>query len=85
MIWTLKNALSKNTWIGEKNQCTTAEHIFRATKASQVMEEKKKKPNNSEQKGKSKANKLALSCPEWKAKRNQGNENKVRLKIEKPK
>lgn len=43
MIWTLKNALSKNTWIGEKNQCTTAEHIFRATKASQVMEEKKKK------------------------------------------
>lgn len=54
MIWTLKNALSKNTWIGEKNQCTTAEHIFRATKASQVMEEKKKNQTTLSKKEKAK-------------------------------
>ena len=37
------------------------------------------------EKEKVKHDKLALPCLEWKAKRKQGNENKIRLKIEKPK
>lgn len=46
------------------------------------------KTNNSDhsyKKEKVKHDKLALPCLEWKAKRKQGNENKIRLKIEKPK
>lgn len=35
-----KNSLLSKAWVGEKNQFTTAECIFRTIKASQVMEKK---------------------------------------------